>query len=100
MIQRIAVFVHLTVATLLSIIYIPFPEICDAVIYQLIKNTERLILNGESYSKQFCKSVQPVGEDSRSVVAENEQGDGEDGPDDEVQSGRDGEFEPDGCKDD
>lgn len=100
MIQRVAVFIHLTVATLLSIIYIPFPEICDAVIYQLIKNTERLVLNGESYSKQFCKNVQPVGEDSRSVVAENEQGYGEDGSNDEDEFIRTSELESDEHKND
>ena len=100
MIHRVAVLVHLVVATLVSIIYVPFPEVCDAVMYHLVKNTERLLVNGESCSKQFCKCVQSTGEDSCSVVAENEQGDGEDGPDDEVQSGRDGELQSDGCKDD
>ena len=100
MIHRVAVFVHLVVATIVSIIYIPFPEVCDAVMYHLVKNTERLIANGESCSQQFCKCVQSEGEDACSVVEENEQGDGEDGSYEEHESERDSELESDGCKDD
>lgn len=100
MINRIAAFIHLAVATVISIIYIPFPEMCDAVMFHLVKNTEHLILNGEPRSKQFCKCVQADGEDACSVVEENEPSDGEDRSDDEHESDGDGEREPDGCKDD
>lgn len=100
MIHRFAVFVHLVVATLVSLIYVPFPETCDAIMLHLVKNTERLLINGEYCSKQFCKCVQSDGEDACSVVEENEQGDGEAGSDSEYEPDGTGEFKPDGCKDD
>ena len=100
MIHRVAVFVHLAVATVLSVIYIPFPEICDGIIHFLVKRVDYIIVNGESYCEHFHQRIQSSGEDACSVVEENEPGDGEDGHVSEVESRRDGELQPDGCKDD
>lgn len=100
MIHRVGVCVHLVVAAALSIIYIPFPEICDGIIHYIVKRVDYIIANGEPDRQCVCKCFQPDGEDARSVVEENEQGDGQDGSDSEDESGRTSELESDGRKDD
>jgi len=100
MIHRFSVFVHLTVAAALSIIYVPFPEICDGIIHYIVKRVNYIIVNGEPICQCVCKCVQSEGEDACPVVAEDEQGDGEDGSDSEDESGRTGELKSDGSKDD
>ena len=100
MIHRVSVCVHIVVAAALSIIYIPFPEICDGIIHYIVKKVDYIITNGEPYSQRVCPCVQPDGEDARSVVEENEQGNGQDGSDSEDESGRTSELESDGRKDD
>lgn len=100
MIHRVSVFVHLVVAAALSIIYVPFPEVCDGIIHYIVKKVDYIITNGESSCQHFCKCVQSSGEDACSVVEENEQGDGQDGSISEDESGRVSELESDGRKDD
>jgi hypothetical protein len=100
MIHRVSVCVHLVVAAALSIIYIPFPEICDGIIHYLVKRVDTIITNGEPNRQCFCQRVQSDGEDARSVVEENEQGDGQDGSFSEDESGGTSELESDGRKND
>ncbi len=100
MMYRFTVCVNLIVAAALSIIYVPFPEICDGIIHYIVKRVDYIIANGESSRQCVCKCVQPDGEDARSVVEENEQGDGEDGSDTEDEFGGTRELESDGSKDD
>jgi hypothetical protein len=100
MIHRFSVCVHLIVAAALSIVYVPFPEICDGIIHYLVKRVDYIITNGEPYCEHVCQCVQPCGEDARSVVEENEPGDGQDGSDSEDESGGACELESDGFKND
>ena len=97
--SRINVFIHIITAAILSFLYVPFPETCDGIIHYIVKRIDHIITNGESNCQKFCQCVQPDGEDSRSVVAENDQGDGQDRHDETSESGRDGEFEPIGRED-
>ena len=99
MIHRVSVFVHLTVAAALSLIYIPFPEICDGIIHFIVKKVTYIIVNGEPDREFFRQPIQSDGEDTRSVVAENEPGDGQDGSVSEDGSGRTSELKPNGPKD-
>lgn len=100
MIHRFGVFIHLTVAAALSIVYVPFPEICDGLLHYIVKRVDHLIVNGEPCCEQVCKFVQSDGEDACSVVEENEQGNGEDGSVSEDELGGTSGLKSDGSKDD
>jgi len=100
MIHRLSVCVHLVIAAALSIIYVPLPEICDGIIHYIVKKVDYIITNGEPYSQCVCPCVQSDGEDTCSMVEENEQGDGQDGSISENESRRTSQLESDGRKDD
>ena len=73
MFHRLNVCVNLLTATLISIIYVPFPEICDDILYFLVKRLTSLVnRDGEYYCKNFCGCVRPDEQDACSVVEENE----------------------------
>ena len=79
---RINALFSLLLASVISVIYVPFPDFCSDIVYYLVKRTTRIIENDESDREPICEDVQPEGEDACSVVEENESSDGEDGPDD------------------
>ena len=99
MLYRFNIFVNLVVATFVGFIHVPIPEICSDLLYYLVKRVNRLVTNGEPSSSDVYSGVQPDGEDACSVVAQNEPGDGQDGPLGEDESGGVGELESDGKKD-
>ena len=77
MFHRLNVCVNLLTATLISIIYVPFPDICDDILFFLVKRLTSLInRDGEYHCKNFCGCVRPDEQDACSVVEENEQSDG------------------------
>jgi hypothetical protein len=75
---RINALFSLLLASVISVIYVPFPDFCSDIVYYLVKRTARIIENDESEREPVCEDVQPDGEDSCSVVEENESSDGED----------------------
>ena len=97
---RVNVFINLALAAFIGFIHVPVPEICNDILYYLVKRVNRLVENGEPNSSGIHSGIQPDGEDTCSVVAQNEQGDGQDGPVSEDESGGAGELEPDGEEDD
>ncbi len=97
-VARLNAFLSLALASVLSLIYVPFPSFCGDIVYYLVKRSERLIINGESDRKQFCPGFQTDGEDTCSVVEENEPNDGQAGPGDADELGGVDQREPDGGK--
>ena len=97
MFHRLNVCINLLTATLISIIYVPFPDICGDILYFLVKRLTSLVnRDGEYYCKNFCGCVRPDEQDACSVVEENDQSDGENGPTCENEFGRISGTESDG----
>jgi len=94
---RINALFSLLLASVISVIYVPFPDFCADIVYYLVKRTVRIIENDESEREPICEDVQPDGEDACSVVEENESSNGEDITADEPIG--DDKREPDGGED-
>jgi hypothetical protein len=97
--ERVKALFGILLASALSIIYVPFPDITGDIVYYLVKRSARIIENDESNRQQVCEGVQPEGEDACSVVEENEPCDGENGPNNTDESVGNDQREPYGGKD-
>ena len=100
MFHRLNVCINLLNATLISIIYVPFPDICGDILYYLVKRVNSLVLNGEYYCKDVHRRFRPDEQDACSVVEENEPDDGSNDYGQENEFGRISESESNESPDD
>jgi hypothetical protein len=79
-VARLQILTRFAFGTLLSLVYVPFPNMVDVILVHLIKNLGTFIEYGLDDEESVCGEVQSDGEDARDVAQEDGSDDGDSGP--------------------
>jgi hypothetical protein len=101
MINRIRVFANLLLASIIALIEVPLPNMFPGVVHYTVKRVDCWLYtpDGEPFCDDVHDSVQSYDQGPCDVVGEDEQDDGDSGPDETDGSGRPGEHQPNGGQD-
>ena len=97
---RFQVSMNLLLAGVIAFLEIPIPRLFPGVVGYIVKKVHLFFENGKYYRESFCEQVQSDEQGARDMAETDEQCDGDDDGHEESGSCSNGEYEPDGSKDD